>query len=63
MTAPVDTRQTAILGELMRARHDLVGARSRQRQKDSTGNRAALAACLTTMDRVLDRYLVTNHHG
>jgi hypothetical protein len=63
MTAPIDTRGSALSGELMRARSDLVEARSRQRQKDSTSNRAALAACLTTMDGVLDRYLATNHRG
>jgi hypothetical protein len=63
MTAPVDTRGSAFRGELMRARRDLVEARSRQRQKDSSSNRAALAACLTTMDGVLDRYLATDHRG
>jgi|tagenome__1003787_1003787.scaffolds.fasta_scaffold20920598_2 hypothetical protein len=63
MTASVDTRGSAIRGELMRVRSDLVEARSRQQHKDSTSNRAALAACLTTMDGVLDRYLATNRRS
>jgi|tagenome__1003787_1003787.scaffolds.fasta_scaffold20524255_2 hypothetical protein len=63
MTAPTLPRTSALRGELIRARSDLVEARSRQREKDSTSNRAALAACITTMDGVLDRYLATNHRG
>jgi hypothetical protein len=61
MTLFVDTRGPALRGELMRVRSDLEEARSRQRKKDSTMNRAALAACLTTMDDLLDRYLATDH--
>jgi hypothetical protein len=63
MTAFLDNRGSTTRGELLRARSQLVEARSRQRQKDSTRNRADLAACLTTMDLLLDRYLATGHRS
>jgi hypothetical protein len=63
MSAAIDTDAGLLRGELVRARSDLVSARSRQRQKDSTSNRAALAACLTTMDRLLDSYLASGRRG
>ncbi|MBB3084377.1 hypothetical protein [Geodermatophilus sabuli] len=36
---------------------DLAEARSRQRRKDSPGNRGAVRECWTSIDRVLDAYL------
>jgi hypothetical protein len=63
MTASTVPTASALRGELMRARSNLVKARSQQRHKDSTSNRAALAACLTTMDGVLDQYLASSHRG
>jgi hypothetical protein len=63
MTDFLDNSGSTIRGELMRARSQLVEARSRQQQKDSTGNRADLASCLTTIDRLLDRYLATGHRS
>lgn len=63
MTTSVGTRGFALWIELMDARSHLVEARARQQQKDSTSNRAAVATCITTMDRVLDRYLEANHRS
>ena len=57
MTAAVDNRRTTIQLDLVRAHSQLAEARRRQRQKDSPGNRAAVATCLTRMDTVLDTYL------
>jgi hypothetical protein len=57
MTDIVDDLRTAILRDLVLSRAKLAEARCRQRQKDSPGNRAALAARLTDVDALLDTYL------
>jgi hypothetical protein len=57
MAAAIDSLETAIHLDLMRARTELAEARLRQRQKDSPSNRAALATCLARMDTALDTYL------
>ena len=59
MTVAIDHRRTALHEDLMGARNELSEARRRQRQKDSPSNRTAVAACLTTMDALLDAYLAT----
>ena len=43
--------------DLSQARDRLIAARSHQRAKDSTGNRARVAACRAHLDAILDMYL------
>jgi hypothetical protein len=58
MIETIESRDTAVLRDLVRAHDELAGARGRQRQKDSPGNREAVVACLSVMDALLDRYLL-----
>jgi len=43
--------------DLTQARDRLVAARAHQRAKDSTSNRAQVAACRAHIDAILDMYL------
>jgi hypothetical protein len=60
MTDTVDDLRTAIVKGLVRSHDELAEARRRQRHKDSTGNRAAVATCLTNVDALLDTYLAAD---
>jgi hypothetical protein len=57
MTDTIDDLRTAIVQRLVRSHHELAEAKRRQRLKDSPGNRAAVVACLTDVDALLDTYL------
>ena len=59
---PTDHRAFDALGEvwaldLTQAHERLVDARAHQRAKDSTSNRAHVAACRAHIDAILDMYL------
>ena len=57
MIDTIDDLRTAIVHDLVRSQDELAEARRRQRVKDSTANRAAVATCLATVDALLDTYL------